>query len=175
MGVTGAVASRTCVTPAAGLARKVILTVSFFNGTALVFWVDGGGIGVGVSSLMETGMLKLIFNWCKTPLKSLAPSASILFSENHRLIVTIYPDSEAQMTRFDPTLDRFSKRLSFCSSERSGLSGKEVAQPAIQSNSRQAADAANETAPPLGKVTSISRVGLDRKHLQSSPRTITPS
>jgi hypothetical protein len=69
----------------------VIRTVSFFNGTALVFWVDGGGIGVGVSSLMETGMLKLIFKWGKAPLKSLAPSASILFSENHRLITTIYP------------------------------------------------------------------------------------
>lgn len=85
MGVTGEVASRTCVTPAAGLARNVIRTVSFFNGTALVFWVVGGGIGVGVSSLMETGMLDLIFKYLKTPLKSLAPSASILFSENHRL------------------------------------------------------------------------------------------
>jgi hypothetical protein len=105
MGVTGEVASRTCVTPAAGLARNVIRTVSFFNGTALVFWVDGGGIGVGVSSLMETGMLKLIFNWSKASLKSLAPSASILFSENHRLISTIYPDSDSQMIPFDPILD----------------------------------------------------------------------
>jgi hypothetical protein len=62
MGLTGAVASRAWVTPAAGRARRVMRTVSFFNGTALVFCVDGGGMGVGVSSLMETEIQKQILN-----------------------------------------------------------------------------------------------------------------
>ncbi len=59
-GITGAVASRGCVTPAAGRARSVIRTVSFFKGTALVFGLGGGGIGFGFSSLMETGVREKI-------------------------------------------------------------------------------------------------------------------
>ena len=56
---TGAVASRGCVTPAPGRARKVMRTVSFFNGTADVLAPEGGGmaavfdVGGGSSSLME--------------------------------------------------------------------------------------------------------------------------
>jgi hypothetical protein len=61
MGVTGEVASRGCVTPAAGRARKVMRTVSFFKGTALVLGLGGGGIGFGFSSLMETGIREMIF------------------------------------------------------------------------------------------------------------------
>ena len=41
-GDTGAVASRGWVTPAPGRARRVIRTVSFFNGTAEVFGVEVG-------------------------------------------------------------------------------------------------------------------------------------
>lgn len=52
---TGDVASRGWVVPAPGRARKVMRTVSFFNGTAEVF--GGGmaavfGVGGGSSSLM---------------------------------------------------------------------------------------------------------------------------
>ncbi len=49
--ITGAVASRACVTPAPGRARRVMRTVSFLSGTALVLEVGGGG-GVGSASLM---------------------------------------------------------------------------------------------------------------------------
>lgn len=41
-GVTGAVSSFGCVTPAPGRALRVMRTVSFFNGTAAVF---AGGVG----------------------------------------------------------------------------------------------------------------------------------
>ena len=41
-GDTGAVASRGWVTPAPGRARRVMRTVSFFNGTDDVFGVDDG-------------------------------------------------------------------------------------------------------------------------------------
>jgi hypothetical protein len=52
---TGEVASRGCVVPAPGRARRVMRTVSFFNGTAEV--LGGGmaavfGVGGGSSSLM---------------------------------------------------------------------------------------------------------------------------
>lgn len=42
LGVTGAVASRACVTPAPGRARNVMRTVSFLSGTAEVFGVEEG-------------------------------------------------------------------------------------------------------------------------------------
>jgi hypothetical protein len=48
-GDTGEVASLGCMTPAPGLARRVMRTVSFFRGTALVFGPGGGVGGVGVS------------------------------------------------------------------------------------------------------------------------------
>lgn len=41
-GLMGAVASRACVTPAPGRARRVMRTVSFFSGTADVFGVEEG-------------------------------------------------------------------------------------------------------------------------------------
>lgn len=51
-GGTGAVISFGCVRPAPGRARRVMRTVSFFRGTAAVFWAGAGG-GVGwVLSLM---------------------------------------------------------------------------------------------------------------------------
>lgn len=110
-GVTGEVASRTCVTPAAGLARNVIRTVSFFSGTALVFEVDGGGIGEGVSSLMETGMMKLNLIDL-TALKSSAHSASILFSQNHRLIGGIFAlQSKSAPRRYDTVRCSFRELL----------------------------------------------------------------
>lgn len=55
-GTTGAVASRGCVTPAPGRARKVMRTVSFLRGTAAVLGVEpggGGGGGVFSGSLMR--------------------------------------------------------------------------------------------------------------------------
>lgn len=45
-GFTGDVASRGCVLPAPGRARRVMRTVSFFKGTAEVLGEEGGG-GVG--------------------------------------------------------------------------------------------------------------------------------
>jgi hypothetical protein len=55
-GGTGAVNSFGCVRPAPGRARSVMRTVSFFRGTAAVFWTgDGGGVG-WVLSLMVKGI-----------------------------------------------------------------------------------------------------------------------
>lgn len=68
-GETGAVASRGWVTPAPGRPRRVMRTVSFFNGTAAVLGVDPGG-GVFSGSLMRVG----------TELAEFVP-----FSENHAL------------------------------------------------------------------------------------------
>lgn len=49
----GDVASRGCVAPSPGRARKVMRTVSFFSGTADVFGVlGGGGVGWFSESLM---------------------------------------------------------------------------------------------------------------------------
>ncbi len=50
-GEMGAVDSRGWVTPAPGRPRRVMRTVSFFNGTAAVFGVEpDGGAGGGVFS-----------------------------------------------------------------------------------------------------------------------------
>jgi len=54
-GFTGDVASRGCVAPSPGRARRVMRTVSFFSGTADVFGVLGGG---GVGRLGESLMSK---------------------------------------------------------------------------------------------------------------------
>ena len=52
-GGTGAVSSLGCVRPAPGRARNVMRTVSFFRGTAAVFWTgEGGGWGAVLSSGM---------------------------------------------------------------------------------------------------------------------------
>lgn len=52
-GATGEVSSLGCVIPAPGRARKVMRTVSFFRGTAAVFWDGvGGGVGCVLLSLM---------------------------------------------------------------------------------------------------------------------------
>ncbi len=52
-GGTGAVSSFGCVRPAPGRARNVMRTVSFFRGTAAVFWTGlGGGCGAVLSSDM---------------------------------------------------------------------------------------------------------------------------
>lgn len=63
-GVTGAVPSRGWVTPAPGLARSVIRTVSFFSGTAEVFGEVGtwGGVGGFSGSLMTDGSGKQVGN-----------------------------------------------------------------------------------------------------------------
>ena len=63
-GVTGAVPSRGWVTPAPGLARRVMRTVSFFSGTAEVFGVVGtcGGVGGFSGSLMTDGSGKQVGN-----------------------------------------------------------------------------------------------------------------